>query len=81
MVEQNGAIMTLGTDLEISVDAPGLLTVQGTGKVLNRTSEPLPVDGNAHYEHHDISITSSRESLEGQMKVLQVCVYHIMHSE
>ena len=81
MVEQNGAIMTLGTDLEISVGAPGLLTVQGTGNVLSRTSEPLPVDGNAHYEYHDISIMRSRESLECQMKVLKVCVYHIMHSE
>lgn len=81
MVEQNGAIMTLGTDVEISVGAPGLLTVHGMGNVLNQTSESLPVNGNAHYEHHDISITRSREALEGQLKVLQVCVYHVMHSE
>ena len=76
MVEQNGAIMTLGTDVEISADAPVLLTVHGKGKVLNQTSEPLPVNGNTHYKYHDISIMRSRESLEGQLKILQVCAYH-----
>jgi hypothetical protein len=41
MVEQDGAAMTLGTDLEISASAHGLgLMVHGTGQILNRTSEP-----------------------------------------
>ena len=87
---QTGVAVTLGT--EISADGLLLVQgtgqslnqmsesdLKGINITLHNTSlitRPY-LDGKSRYEHCEISIVRSREVMESQLKMLQVCAYQL----